>query len=256
MTRLPFLAAVAILCVSAVHAQVPMITDVFPEAASPGDEISIFGTGLSNATHVRFIASVGGFVGQLSSIQAVSFVSPTEVRATVPMINAFAPPGTSSPGDPRGSLTVRDAGGLMTAPSNFFFLEGTFNQTMTVGAGTTLASGRRSATSFTFAGGAPAYNNANFVLTLDNATPGSSAFLAFGDIDTTPGTMVGDGLFIIDPSFIQVVGPFPVDLQGRVVLPTPIPPGIFGVTVAIQWGFADVGGVPALSTGLVTILAL
>ena len=120
-------------------------------------------------------------------------------------------------------------------------MEGTNGLVDTIGIGTTLSNGRRSTASYTFAGGAPASPNPNFVLSLNNATPGAAALLAFGLPATPPLLPIGDGLLGLDllqPFFL----PFPtftVPASGTIGVGLPIPAGFSGFSVAIGWGIVD-----------------
>lgn len=220
-------------------AQVPVATDVFPEAAAPGDTIRICGTGLGNATHVRFWANVGGFAGQLPFIVLVSSVSPTEVTAVVPLVNAFAPPNAVPPGVPVGAVEVRDAGGLFSNQLSFFFTEATPAIDI-VGLGSTNSNLARAATSFTVGGGAPTAGNGTFELTLNNATPNTTAILAFGAPATPPGIPLFDGFVAIDLTQVQLLpNTFLTDAKGNLSFPIPIPMGAAGVTGVVQWAYLD-----------------
>jgi hypothetical protein len=239
------------------EAQTPVITSVTPEAAMAGDEVVITGTNLGLVTHARFTAIVGGFVGVWSMPVPVTSVSSTEVTVTVPLFNSFTQPPAMPAGDPHGSIEVRDAGGTFSNALNFFYMEATFGQTTSAGAGTTQSSGRRAATSFTEAGGAPESGNQGFTLTLDNAVPGSLAFVAFGIAGAPPFPMVGDGQVVIDIfQFYQVLPfTFVADGAGRVFFPIAIPGFSVNLTIAIQWAMVDgVSGAVGVAKGLFTML--
>lgn len=215
-------------------ARAQSITRVTPEVASVGDTVILTGTNLQNTTQVRFFATVGGFIGVWTANVMPSSVSATRVTAIVPQMAAFAPPGASPPGIPVG--TVRTIGPAASNELPFYFLQATPSVT-TVGTGTTQPGAiGKPVVGFTIAGGAPESPNPSFVLTLENAIPGTVAALLLGLPGTPPYPMIGDGTFVLDP-FTQVIvlPPLPVDAQGDIKLPAAIPAGVTSVTASIQW---------------------
>jgi hypothetical protein len=238
----------------ALCAQVPVINTVGPEAAMPGDQIVITGTGLSQVTHVRFRAVVGGFVGVTFRLVVPTSVSNTQVIANVPLINSFTPPFATPAGAPLGSLEVRDAGGTLSNTVDFSYMEATFGQTITAGAGTTTSAGLRAATGYTALGGPPVAGNLNFVLTLDNATPTSPAILAVGAPGVPPYLAVGNGSVIIDifQPYTILSTPFVTDANGRATFFVPLPTPTSGLIFAVQWAFVDAGTLSAaVANGMV-----
>jgi hypothetical protein len=232
-------------------AQVGTITSITPEAAAPGDEVVITGTGLGLTQDVVFRATTGGFFSPQNRIATPTIVTPNVVIVTVPLVNAFVPPVAGS--SPHGLVFVRDAGGTLSNSTPFFFMEATFGQVTTAGAGTSQSNGLRAATSFTNAGDAPTAGNAAFVLTLDNAVPGSPAILAFGFAANPPFAMVGDGEVVIDilQPFQVLPLTFTVDLAGRIFFPVSIPNVMLNATIAIQWAMVDAGtGSVVIAKGL------
>ena len=255
---LPVLLALPLLLLGAATASAQSLKRAVPEVASPGDLVILEGSNLGSVTTVRFTAVVGGFVGQLSIDVPATVVSPTKIETTCPMFNAFVPPGAVAPSSPFGTVSLT-VGGFFPASLDFFFCEGTFGQTVTVGNGTTQSTGMgRPVVSFDLAGGQPMAGNANFVLKLENAVPGAPAFFAVGDPATPPFQMFGDGTLVVDlndPGLLMF-GPFTVDSTGEVSVPAAIPAGASG-TFMIQWAVVDASfGLTqfALSNGLQTVL--
>ncbi|MCA9320325.1 MAG: hypothetical protein KDB53_06305 [Planctomycetes bacterium] len=247
-------------------AQGPVVTEVSPTSASPGQEITITGVFSPLATHVRFTASVGGFLGIDNRIVVVNSATATQVKVTVPTMAGFAPPNATPPGDPFGSFTVRDAGGIMSASTPFFYHQGAFLDgsgqmlsLMTTGLGSTNSQGNRAASSFALVGGPPdtVAGNPNFNLMLDNATPFSASVLVAGAPANPPSIMLGDGLVAID--LAQPTTLFPsasaflfTDAVGELAVPLPIPPGgpLF-ITFTVMYVYFDASTLqPHISNGL------
>lgn len=253
MSRWPLLLVVLVLHVSPSGAQAPFIAGVFPEAAAPGATLTLCGSGFQLATEVEFTANVGGFVGQLTNLVAVSTLTPTELTVIVSGVNAFTPPFATPPGNPVGTLRVRDATGSFSNPISFFYMEATFGVIDSVGIGSSNSDGVRAATSFSVAGGLPFSNNTAFELTLDNAVTYAPAIVAFGAPATSP-TPVGNGLVAIDLLQVSILpGTFFADGKGNITLPAPVPPGSAGITLVVQWAYLD-GGTAQVANGLLVTL--
>lgn len=256
---------VTLLLTATASAQGPVITDVSPAAASAGDEITITGTFPNTITHARFLANVGGFVGVDFKIVAVTSATATQVKVTVPVTAAFAPPNAIPPGDPYGTVLVRDAGGIFSPSVPFFFNQGAYRdqagaivQLESIGLGSTNSLGCRAATSFDITTGPPntGTGNPGFQMTLENATPFSSTVILLGTPAAPPTVPISDGLFPLDLS--QTILAFPpmgfvmTDANGEFVSPIAIPVGPFNLPLGFVHAYFDGGaGQFQISTGLI-----
>ena len=230
---------------------------ITPEAASPGSLVIVDGEDLAGTTHLRFTAFVGGFVGIWIEDAPVIDASATRVTAFVPDIVAgFIPPGSIQGGSYVGTV---EAIGLSTTGAgagdslDFFFLEAPFGFLENAGLGSTQPDGTRAVISFElqqlqFVGGslihqgAPFPGNDGFTPRLENAIPGSLAFLAAGPALGVPIPGPGDGLLALSPgNLFFVLGAPTVDGAGDAELVLPVPPGLAGLNLqaALQWGFVD-----------------
>ena len=233
---------------------------------SPGDEIVIHGTFPQTLTHARFVATTGGFVGIQTMIMPIISSTATQAKVLVPSITGFAPPNATPPGNPLGTVDVRDAGGQFSATHPFYFYAGShldpngLTKIFTShGLGSTNSLGCRAAASFSMAGGPPNLpgGNPNFALTLENATPSSPLLLAIGVADPSPSVAIGDGLIGIDitqPYLVLAPPQIPAftDLSGTANFALPLPAGPLGVSGTIQWAYVDSGsGQLVISTGLI-----
>jgi hypothetical protein len=224
------------------RAQVMLVASVLPEAAAPGDEIVIRGFGFTPTTQVAFQASVGGALGLETKVVVPTSVSFLEIVVTMPSFASFTAPPSPLAGDPFGIVYSFDGGSAISNALAVFFMECTFGQSTTAGLGTTQSDGKHAATSFTALGGPPVPGNASFVLTLDNAVPGSPAALGFGLPSFFP-LPIGDGLLMLQWNPGPEVLPFGfiADADGRATFPVAIPNISLNMTIAIQWGFVDAG---------------
>lgn len=249
--------AAVVACLAATAAT-QTIDRLVPAAAAPGDLVIVEGSGLGGVTQLDFTAIVGGFVGVWTVSAPVIVISPTELRVQVPLFNNFIPPTPGgSEGTPEGWVAL--PGGPLV---DFFYMEGTNGQFTTLGNGTTQTNGLgKPVVSMAVAGGwsppccAQNPPQPGFVLRLENATPGASAMFVAGLPESLPYPMVGDGTLVVDLALpFVILGTFPVDANGDVALPLPLPGGV-GITVAIQWAFKQPGtNKLILSNGLQVLL--
>ncbi len=240
------------------------ITRVVPEAAAPENLVIIRGTNLAGATHVRFFAVVGGFVGTWAFDQPVLSASANVVTVRVPNTFGFAPPNATPPGHPLGTVSVR-SGATGTNTLEFFYLAATWvppkytsPQTTTVGTGTTQSTGQgKPVVSFLLSGGPPQPGNAAFVMELENAVPNTTAALLIGFPSSLPFPMIGDGTLVVNLAAPHIVlAPVGVGAQGDASAAVPVPPGMFNITLDNQWVLLD-GGLPgglAVSNAMAYIL--
>lgn len=244
--RLHSLAALALaLGAGSFHAQT--LTSVVPAAAEPGDLVVLRGSGLGAVTTVRFTGTVGGFVGIWDVDVAPTSVSPTEVRAIVPLFNNFVGPAAVPPSSPFGTVMVTGSNQL-----KFYFMEEKHGQVTTPGIGTTQSNGERAVCFFDLGGGEPVSDNPTFAPRIGLAVPSALPVLGVAQQATPPFIPIGDGTLTLNLSFAffaLVVGP-PVDAFGSsgVALPIPqvcpMPSGTFedpvcGFPVALQWAMID-----------------
>ena len=239
--------SIAVLAVLTSTPDAQVIHRIVPEAASPGDLVIILGTGLASTSSADFTATVGGALGTITSSVTPLSVTATQVLALVPQFNAFVPPGGVPPSTPFGTVSLDTTSSSLV----FFYMEGTFSQTSTLGIGTTQSNGARAVVSFHLPGGQPVPGNPNFALKLENVFPFSLFLFAVSRPFAPPFPMIGDGELTLDLAPIFVLqGPFVVDGQGEVNVALPIPPGV-GFTVAAQWaGFDPASGALVISNGL------
>lgn len=255
--RLASTLAILLLALAA-PARAQITVGLQPEVADPGDVVAVLGTGLQGATHVRFGAIVGGFVGFMSIQVPVASVTPTRVEAQVPQFGSFLPPPPLADGDPIGIVELLDAAGQpIGQPLAIWYLEITWGDVTTQGKGSALPQGvGKLVISFVPAGNQPVAGNDDLQLLLENAPPGALAFLVAGLPDMPPYVQVGTGLVVVD--FAKpwlAIGPVPVDPSGTAVLPAPVPAAVDGITVALQWFLQDPGGGPLLvSNAFVALL--
>ncbi|MEM7202096.1 MAG: hypothetical protein AAF628_17645 [Planctomycetota bacterium] len=240
------------LLITASLASAQSVDRVMPDAAAEGDLLILEGAELADATHVRFLARVGGFVGTWVLDQEIESATDSRVEVRVPTTFGFAPPSASAPGDPMGTVQVVTRG-QATNSLAFFYLEATWvpvteasPQTTTLAQGTTQSTGLgRPVVSFDVPNGPPQPGNDQFRVELQNGIVGAPAALLIGVPSPLPPLPIGDGLLVVGlavPS--AVVGGFVVDGQGEAQLLLPIPgPGPFGVGVLTQWVLLD-GGQP------------
>ena len=234
------LPSLALVCAAGV-VQAQTITSVAGEAAGPGTQIAVHGSGLAATTHVRFHANVGGFVGIWTQDEPVQSAAADVVTVLVPDIVAgFVTVGPSA-GGPFGDLQTVDASGATSNSLKFYFFEGTDGFLANAGLGTTQSTGQgRSILSFQLAGGAPTPGNPTFTPTVHNAVPGAMPFLAIGL--PGPALPVDDGLLAVSLGGILVTSPGAlVDGAGNSKLgPLAVPATIpAGVQLAMQWGYLD-----------------
>lgn len=242
------------------------ISSIVPQAAEPGDLVVLRGTGLGATNQVRFTGVVGGFVGVWNVTVAPLSVSPTEVRAIVPLFNNFVGPAATPPSDPFGSVAL--LGGAATPEAKFYFMEEKHGQVTTPGEGTTQSNGERAVGHFELSGGEPVSANASFAPRIGLAVPGALPFLAVGNQATPPFFPVGDGDLVIDfasPVFAILAAPA-VDADGDAGIALPIPQicampsgttedPVCGVPVALQWAtFDPATGAFAVSSGMFVTL--
>lgn len=242
--------AVLLLLTSPVVAQ-PVIIDVAPQSASPGDEITVRGTFPIGLTHIQFTANVGGFLGVDVRNVAITGGTATAVKVTVPTMAGFAPPNATPPGAPMGTLRARNAGGQFSQPFTFYYHQGSYldpaGQTpllATIGLGSTNSTGCRAATSFTVANGPPNLpgGNPNFEVTLENTPPNSPAFLVIGVPAMSSMLPIGDGFVGIDLSSPFNILPlnFVTDGSGKAMASLPTPSGPLGIpSITAGWGYTD-----------------
>lgn len=238
------LAAVALAGVGL--AQNPVVTRTIPEVASVGDLVIIEGTNLAGVTEARFTADQGGFTGPFTLPSPVVVLSSTRITTTVPSFG-FAPPNATPPGNPLGSVGVRQ-GSTDSNTVPFVYLQATLQspgmEIETIGQGTTQSSGLgRAVVSFDIPGGPPLPGNPNFTIKLGNATPFFGAHLLVGLAEPAVPFPVGDGFIVVElfnpPVFVtdQLV----VDANGEILFPAPLPAGgPFGLTIVLQWAVRDV----------------
>jgi len=193
MRSISLLAAMALLLGGSASAQA--LTSVIPTAAEPGDLVVLRGSGLSGATMVRFTGVVGGFVGVWNVDVAPLSVSPTEVRAIVPLFNNFVGPAAVPPSSPFGSVRVNGSNEL-----KFYFMEEKHGQVTTPGDGTTQSNGERSVCYFDLGGGEPVSNNPTFAPRLGLGMPFALPVLGVGQQATPPFLPIGDGTLTLNLS--------------------------------------------------------
>ena len=233
-------AVAALILVPSVFAQ--SFKQVVPAAFAPGDVVSVRGSGLGGVTQVSFTAIVGGFLGVHTINQPVTTATPAELLLTAPLFNSFVPPfaGSTPFGTAAGSLPV-------------YFMEGTFGQTTTGGAGSpsSMFPLDKLVVDFDLSMGGPQPGNANFTLELENAPSGAAAFVLAGRPAAMPLPFAG-GLMVVDTSVpFLVLGPHVVDANGQAQAKLPIP-AMVGATVALQWFTRDpVSNKPLISNALV-----
>ncbi len=225
------------------------ITGVAPAASSPGELLTVEGTGLAGATHVRFEAFVGGFVGVWTQDEPVLTASATSVTVLAPDIVAgFVTVGPSA-GSPLGELAAV-VGGVATNELSFYYFEGTDGFLENAGLGSTQSLGQRGAISFALPGGPPTSGNPAFTPTLHRAVPGALPFLAIGA--PGPPLPIGDGILVVDLGVLYAVVPgAPVGPGGNSSAAVPVPLIPAGVDVMMQWGYLEpLTGVFQISNGV------
>jgi len=217
---------------------------IVPEAFEPGDVVTLHGSGLSGVTQVPFKAIVGGFAGQLTLQAPVATATDTEVQVQAPLFNAFVPPFAGS--SPFGTVGPV---GSSTLPG--FFMEGTFGQCTTTGKGSPTPGSDldKLVVSFDLTQGGPDPGNSSFTLLLEQAPPGTLAFVLAGRPAATP-VQVGGGVLGVDVSVpFLLLGPHAVNAKGDASALLPLPSGL-GVDVALAWGLKS-GGQTLISNTLV-----
>jgi hypothetical protein len=250
MKRISVVSLLAVLIASPPAAPGQVLTRVTPEVGAPGDVLLLTGTNLSGVTGVRFRASVGGFIGFNTIVVTPVQVSATTVTVIVPVVGNFLPPSVLG-SSPVGAVSV-----LAPGPSNllsFFYFEQTAAQITRSGLGTTWGgmNGLPPVSGFRIAGGAPTAGNSSFVLTLENAMPGSTVTFVVGSPALSP-TPYYDGFVPINLAqpYLYAPAPFVVDAFNDVIAPTPLPPSVSG-TFTVCWVIATPFGMPlSISNGL------
>jgi hypothetical protein len=211
------------------------VKSVTPVVADPGDTVVLTGTNLAGVDDVAFVATVGGFVGVWTVHVAPTSTSATEVVVVVPQINAFTPPQATPPGQLVGTI-VASAGGVSSPPVDFGFLESTFNEVRTLGVTGSDPVGFTPQIAFTLAGGVPKSPNPNFVATVTGQPPASLTYCVVGAVAQAPYLPLFGGELRIDPVWYQLLPGTPsLSLPGAASRALPIPPGLDGVRIALQW---------------------
>lgn len=235
-------AVAALILVPSVLAQT--VKQIVPAAFAPGDTVSVRGSNLGGLTSVPFTATVGGFVGTWTINAPVMTATATELIVQAPLFNSFVPPFSGS--SPFGIVAALPG----------YFMEGTFGQTTTAGAGSpsSMFPLDRLVVDFDLPAGGPQPGNANFTLELENAPAGAAAFVLAGRPAAMPLPFAG-GLLVVDTTVpFLVLGPHPVDVNGQAQAKLPIPAGVSAI-VALQWFTRDpVSNKPLISNALVVQL--
>ncbi len=249
--------ALALSAVLSAGLSAQVVDRVIPNAAAPGDLITIQGTDLDGlVTTIDFTADVGGIPGVYTLSVVPIKISSTEVTAMVPTLG-FAPPAAARPGQPMGSVRVT-ADEISSNELRLFYTQPTLfspvGRLSTPGMGTTQSNGDRAVVSFDLDEGPPTPGNNRFMMELENALPSVGAVLMLGSPGGRPFPRIGDGDFVLSGEMpIIFLPPVLTDGVGDASFRVPIPgPGPFGLTVTAQWVIIDsalTGGV-AVSNGL------
>ena len=195
------------------------------------------GSGLSGVEMVSFVASVGGFAGQLVVDVAPISVLAGEIHVVVPTVNAFVGPMAVPPSSPFGTITTDKGGGDL----DFFFMEETMGGVSNVGTGTTSSSGRKPVISFDLSTGEPVSGNLGWVVKLVNAPPNEMVTFAVARPAEPPFLMLGDGTVVLDLNQIILLQPgLMTDGMGNAQLNLPIP-NVAMANVNLQWAVTDFG---------------
>ena len=190
------------------------LSSIAGEAAAPGTEIALEGTGLDGSTHVRFHAYVGGFVGTWVQDEPVTSATGSRVTVVVPDIVAGWVYEGPSAGSAYGRLQAVSGGGGTTNLLDFYFFEGSNGFLDHTGLGTTQSNGGRSIISFDIDNGPPTSGNPTFTPTIHNAVPGATPILAA----CLPGPPVpfSDGVLGVDLGVLYAIAPGSVvDANGQ-----------------------------------------
>ena len=246
------LAALALAAVAPL-ASAQTLEKAVPMAGEPGDLVILRGTGLQGTTRVVFGAPMSGVVSWDTIGVAPLSVSPTEVLALVPSFLGAAMPI----GSPGGSVSVEPAG--LELP--FYFLEATGGAVTTVGTGTTQASGLGkpvtslgSDLAITGLWPWPPMPSGFFLLSLENATPGSLVVAIVGLPAVPPYLPIGDGQIVVNPSSFVVLGAGLLDQVDYAHLGLFVPATATGAFM-FQWGLIEAGsGTLAVSNGMQVVL--
>lgn len=237
-----------------VSAQVPAISNISPNAASPGDLVIIDGANLDTVTAVEFAAWINGAAPLRQPIEAPMLTrTSTRIEVLCPLYGAFAPAGSPVPGVELGSVNVR-AGMTYANAFDFHFYEATAGRYVTVGQGNLQSSGQgRPVVSWpTVLDPVIPINVQPISIFVQNAIPFTYAIAAISFAVPQPFPMFNGVPIVIDLPPLVIVDNLMVNAYGNCAMTIlPISGGPWGLTLGVQWAVLDFAASNvALSNGL------